>query len=178
LSIHDRSFLVKAILDRLRSECGHSEFGYRMQAILAHVLLRLGARILEINPQGHPDIAAEFLGRHIRIQVKAVLHSDAGSELTIGPEDYAGIALTGYADGYLAVLDCALPVSWLLIPADRVRLVVARPALLATFRADCQEPLSTECTDVFFELISEAEKRLPLLTFRLLANRALRGESL
>ena len=53
---HDSTVSANHILARLRDEVGDSEFGYRLQALFAHVLGRLGASILEVNAQGHPDI--------------------------------------------------------------------------------------------------------------------------
>jgi hypothetical protein len=178
LSVDRRGFLVQPILDGLRDEHGHSEFGYRMQALLAHVLLRLGARIVAVKPQGHPDIKATFDDRVVKVQVKTIAHLSAASQLIITQADVAGISGSDSPGGYLAVLDCAPPVAWLLVPEERLRLTVDRPTFISTFRADRHAPLSDECTDEFLDLVLAEAQRLPQLTFRLLADRALRGEPL
>src|SRR4030067_3860650 len=76
---YDRTFFeIKSVLDLLRGNVGDSEFGYRMQAFFAHVLLELGGSIIEINQQGHPDIKWNFNGKTSLIQVKTTTHSNAG----------------------------------------------------------------------------------------------------
>ena len=69
-------------LEILKDAVGLSEFGYRIQGLAAHVLLRLGAKVLQINSQGHPDIIAEAERGLIRIEVEA----DAGDAESVEPE--------------------------------------------------------------------------------------------
>lgn len=149
-----------------------------MQAIFAHVLMRIGARITEVNAHGHPDVKAELHGRELRVQVKAQIHAHAESQLTLTPEDLAGIGTQGDGQGYLAVLDCAVPVGWILITEDRAQQFVSRPTLIATLQAERSEPLSTECTDVFLEMVLADGDRLAHVPFAIAAQRALRGEPL
>lgn len=178
MNVDKRAFDVKPLLDALCESCGYSEFGYRIQALFAHVLLRLGARITEVNAQGHPDVKAELCNRQLRFQVKAVVHAQLRSQLILTPEDLAGIGSRFGSDGYLAILDCAMPVNWIVIPESRARLFVERPMLIATLQAERIEPLSSECTDVFLDLILEEKGRLEHLPFGIVARRALRAEPL
>ena len=45
-------------IENLRLSISPVEFGYKVQALAAHVLLRLDYRVEEINRSGHPDIVA------------------------------------------------------------------------------------------------------------------------
>ena len=174
----ERPFTAKAVLDDLRRQCGDGEFGYRMQAFFAHVLLRLGARVTMINTHGHPDISAKLSTGDCVIQVKTVAHGSSNHRFQASTTDLDGIRSTPTCRGYLAILDCAVPVGWHLIEAERATSLIGPPAQIATLRAMRTEPLSTECTDVFLELIETEKRRLALLSYRLLADRALRGEPL
>jgi hypothetical protein len=173
-----RAFDVEGILDRLRTAWGSSDFGYRMQAVFAHVLLRLGGQILEVNAQGHPDVKAKMAGQQMHFQVKTVSHSHPNFQFCLSAKDLAGIS-PGYRDyGFLAVLDCAAPVDWLLVPEGRARLLVERPTLIATLRAEKIDPFSAECSEAFWDLVLAEQERLLHLSFSLLAQRALHGEPL
>ena len=169
---------MKPILDGFRAQWGDAEFGYRVQAIFAHVLLRLGAKVIEVNAQGHPDVRAELGARTFVVQVKTASHHGPYYQLQVNREELLGIKSVGDCRGYLAVLDCAVPVGWLMLSDGHAADFVERPARIATIRALCENPLSLECTDVFLDLIIAEQHRLPHLSFRLLADRALRGEPL
>ena len=70
-----------------------SEFGYRLQALFAHILLRLSARVVEINAKGHPDIRAVLGDRELLIQLKTCSHSSAATIFEITREDVSGITV-------------------------------------------------------------------------------------
>ena len=83
----DLQFAVKPLLEGLRAQVGDGEFGYRMQALFAHVLVRLGARVLEINAQGHPDVRA-LMGQELMfVQVKSAMNSGPGSLFQLSGAD-------------------------------------------------------------------------------------------
>ena len=178
MSKDSRPFDVEVILNRLRARWGNSDFGYRMQAVFAHVLLRLGGEILEVNAQGHPDVKARMAGQLTHFQVKTASHSHPGFQFCLSAKDLAGISPDDRGRGFLAVLDCAAPVAWLLVPEGRARLMVERPNLIATLRAERLNPFSVECSEAFLDLVTAEQERLPRLSFGLLAQRALRGEPL
>lgn len=171
-------FAAKPILDCLRYHCGDSEFGYRVQALFAHVLLRLGAKILEINAQGHPDIKAQLADRLLLIQVKSVLHGSRSSMFQLTEGDLRGIEPGQRSEGYLALLDCAEPIEWILEPYNQLRRYLSRSAHITSLRAEQEEVFSRECTEEFVEMVLGLEKRLPNLTYRLLVDRALAGRVL
>jgi hypothetical protein len=70
--LSDDSFEIGPALETLRDQCGDAEFGYRMQGLFAHVLMRQGCKILEVNAKGHPDIRARAEDREVLVQVKTV----------------------------------------------------------------------------------------------------------
>ena len=172
----DGQFAVKPLLDALRADCGDSEFGYRMQALFAHVLAQLGATIIEINAQGHPDIKARMADTLVSIQVKSGKHTGPLSIFQLSSADFAGIPSGEGSKGYLAFLDCAEPVSWSLVEASVARQFLNRSMPIAAVRAARDEQMSRNCTEVFVEIVLSAKDRLSQLTFALLANRALNGE--
>ena len=108
------------LLGRLRAEIGDIEFGYRAQGLFASVLNRIGARVLEIRHQGHPDIVASLGGRLARFEVEITSIGDRYH--TIKADDLASLkpALEGEA-GFLAILDATHPVRWAVIEYGRIR---------------------------------------------------------
>jgi hypothetical protein len=167
------------MLDSLRAGIGDSEFGYRMQGLFAHVLLELVYTITEVNQLGHPDIKSVKDGRTALFQVKSVNHHYAGCFLTISPDDIAGIRPSRPDEvGYFAVLDCAVPVSWVVSGYNAIRRHETRFVSIETIRASADLELSNESTEVFAELLMRHKDNLHLLTFRVLRHRALRGEQL
>lgn len=172
-------FDIKPMLDSLRASIGDSEFGYRMQALFAHVLLELGGTITEVNQQGHPDIKSVKDGQTALFQVKSITHGYAGWVLTVSPEDIAGIRPSRPNEvGYFAVLDCAIPVSWVVSGYSAIRRHETCSVSIETIRASADLELSSECSGVFAELLMRHKDNLHLLTFGVLRDRALRGERL
>lgn len=174
-----KTFEIKQALDLLRANTGDSQFGYRMQAFFAHVLLELGGSIIEINQQGHPDIKWNYNGKTSIFQIKTITHSYAGWNLAIGSDDIAGIRPNGPNEtGYFAVLDCAAPISWLIIEYDQMQRYESRSVTIETIRAVANAEFSDECTNVFAELVTRHKTKLHLLTYGILRKRALRCERL
>ena len=170
---------IKSMLDSLRADVGDSEFGYRMQAFFAHVLLELGDTITEINQKGHPDIKAVKGGQTKLFQVKSITHNYAGWVLGVSPDDIAGIRPSGLDElGYFAILDCAIPVSWVLNDYSSIRRHEASSVGIETIRASADSNLSEESTMAFTELLTRHKEDLHLLTFAILRDRAIRAERL
>lgn len=178
MSANESAFDVKPVLDQLRFQCGDSEFGYRLQALFAHVLLRLGGSVSEINAQGHPDVKARLGDRELWVQVKTSIHSSASTEFQLSTEDLAGITAEGRREGCLAFLDCAEPVEWIMVGYERAERLVGRSVQVATLRAESDAALSEDCTLEFREMVLAVGNRLLNLTYRNLCHRALKGESL
>jgi len=171
----DEHFAVKPLLDSLRAECGDAQFGYRMQGLFAHTLMRLGASILEVNAQGHPDVKARIADELLLAQVKSAQHRGPCSVFQLSGSDLAGIAPGEHAIGYLAFLDCADPVSWFLVDFNVARQFLNHAVPIAVLRAAQQRQISDDCTAEFVEMILSLKARLNRLTFPLLARRAIEG---
>jgi hypothetical protein len=169
---------IAKVLAELRGECGDSEFGYRMQALFAHVLMRIGCRVHEINTRGHPDILATRGDRQVFVQVKTVLHSSAGTVFGLSPTDLAGISKLGRRDGFLAVLDCAEPARWILVSSDRAATLTTGSVRIATLVAVSERTMSADCTEEFGEIVRSHTTDLCDLSYGLLRDRALQNRLL
>jgi hypothetical protein len=87
----DEPFRVGRIVDALRQSVGDGEFGYRIQGYLAHVIMRIGGKIIDIKPQGHPDIIASLGGKTLLLQVKSVHSKSRRREFLVSSDDLKGI---------------------------------------------------------------------------------------
>ena len=162
---------VAAILRRLRTEVGNIEFGYRAQGLFAHVLKQIGASVVEVRNQGHPDIIVLLGGRLTRIEVEI---APMGQRYhVIKADDAEAVAPSERNEqGYLAVLDIAEPVRWAPIEYSRFRRRLGKQPL-ATLHALAHRELARACNDAFVEIIIADAERLPALTFHLLCQRVL-----
>lgn len=164
-------------LEILKDAVGLSEFGYRIQGLAAHILLRLGAKVLKINSQGHPDIIAEAERGLIRIEVEA----DAGRSRPrmLTREDLNSIAPRLSVDkGYFALAICSAYPRWILIEYAKLERRHGTPAFPAVLDGLADNVASQQWTREFIKLLIEHGKRLHFLSYDNLARRALRGEPL
>jgi hypothetical protein len=177
--LRDGNYETVRLVEDLRHRCSDSEFGYRMQAIFAHVLMRQCWSILEIKAKGHPDIRAAMGGHEVFVQVKSVSHSSANSTIELSSDDAAGIRAMGQQhEGWFAVLDCATPIQWIVIEGGRAARLLGTPHHLATLHANRDVVLSKRCNEAFLEIISEHRQRLPNLRYAVLCSRALADNGL
>ena len=95
-----------------------SKFGYKVQALAAHVLLRLGYRIEEINQSGHPDIIAVRHGMEFRFEVEAEAGSPRPRKLT--DSDFASLLEVPDGFGYYALTISFPTPYWILVPASKL----------------------------------------------------------
>jgi hypothetical protein len=161
------------VLQELRNRCGDAEFGYRVQALFAHIVMRLGWNVVEINAQGHPDIRARIRDHELLIQVKSVSHRTSGSMIELSSSDVAGIAALGRRSGWFVVLDCAPPVEWIVVTGSRAKWLLGKPIYLPMLRANSDALVSADCNEYFGEIVSANRARLPNLTYGVLRRRAL-----
>lgn len=165
------------ILNNLCGDIGDSEFGYRIQGLFAHSLARLGIRILEINPQGHPDIIGEVENRRIKFEVEAVVGK--ARKRVVEREDLEAIKPSNKNDkGYIAIFDHKLPPEWLLIEYRRLKWRLSESLLMVTLKSLSDKKFSSECTQHFFDLIIANDSRLSKLTFSVLRRKALNKKEL
>lgn len=162
---------VAAVLRRLRVQVGDGEFGFRAQGLFAHVLKQIGADVVDVRHQGHPDIIARLGGRLTRVEVEV---ASMGQRYHVIKADDAEATAPTERDeqGYLAVLDIAEPVRWAPIEYSRFRHRLGRRPL-ATLHALAHRELARACNEAFAEIVIADAERLPALTFRLLCERVL-----
>ena len=169
---------VDVLLESLRQKCGDAEFGYRIQALFAHTIMRQGWSILAINAKGHPDIRAQAPDDEVLIQVKSHSHRSADASVELSHDDVEGIRAIGRRTGWFALLDCAIPVQWVLITGDRAVSLLGRPMHLATLQANCNLEMSESCNKHFYDIVLDNHVRLPTLSFQVLCHRALSNNGL
>ena len=116
--------------------------------------------------------------REVLVQVKTVAHRTAQSVIELAQDDVAGIAAMGRRGGWFAVLDCAVPVQWIMVAGTRAASLLGKPMYLATLRANRNTEMSTECNEHFFEMIAANRSRLPNLRYTVLRRRALARDGL
>src|SRR6266568_7498311 len=167
-TLSDTNFEIFRSLRDLRIRCGDAGFGYRMQALFAHILMRQGWSILEISAQGHPDIRASMLDQEILVQVKSVAHRTANSMIELSSDDVAGISAIGRRAGWFAVLDCAAPARWIMIRSNRAAWLLGKPIYVTTLRANSDVAISADCNEHFYEIVSTNCARLTNLSYTVL----------
>ena len=137
-------------------------------------MANLGAGIVAINAQGHPDIEANWLNKRMLVQVKTLLHRYAEHRYELSEADLRGIRPESPKDaGYLALLDCAPPAEWIFVEHDRVKHHLHRPIHTVTLRADADRTISDMCTTEFTKTVEQYRERLHDMTYGLLCKRAL-----
>ena len=162
---------VAAILRHLRADIGDIEFGFRAQGLFAHVLQQVGALVIEVKNQGHPDIIVRLGGQLTRVEVEVASVRERFHVIKM--EDAKAIAPTDCNEqGYLAVLDIAEPVRWAPIEYSRIRSRLGRQPL-ATLHALADPDLARACSEAFAEIVIHEAERLPALTYHLLCKRVL-----
>lgn len=144
-------------LEALLLELSPQEFGNRLQAVAAHILLRLGYHIAAVKWQGHPDIAAWREGVEYRFEVEAQVTGPRPRRLE--DKDFESLLGAFNAPGYYALASSphARP-RWLLVPASSL---VSRksPSRNALLEALSDEDYSAAWTDEYHRLL-QASGRL------------------
>ena len=108
------------LLANLRHDVGFSKFGLVVQALFAHVLLRLGGKVLAINSPGHPDISAVLGGELFSIEVETATRKTIPRHLEPGDLKVLQVSREGER-GYFCVLDTGPPLAWLCVDVASLR---------------------------------------------------------
>lgn len=167
---------VQAIdcIENLRLNSSPAEFGYKIQALAAHVLLRLGFEIESINRSGHPDIVAVRGIDKIHFEVEAEVTDPRPRQLTSA--DFA--ALTDLSDGigYFALAVSFPTPRWVVVPAESLR--GRGPCSNVLMEALSDADLCDSWTNAYMSLLSQECRRIRRASFRELCERALSGRGL
>ena len=161
-------------LARVRSRVSAGEFGYRIQALAAHVLLGLGHSIVEIKQKGHPDLVSVKDGQEFRFEVEAEVVGRKRRMLT--PSDFEGLIDRG-VEGYFALAVSFPRPFWVVVPALQLARRESR-AGTALLKALSNKEFSSEWTNEYVSLISRSFRDVVDLSFDQLVQRALEGRGL
>ena len=95
-------------------------FGYIMQAVAAHILLRLGCNIRSVKASGHPDIIAVRIedGQELRFEVEAEAFDPKARQLT--EPDIASLVSDNRAQGYYALAISFPSPYWIIVPIEKL----------------------------------------------------------
>ncbi len=162
-------------LERLRSSISASEYGYKIQALAGHVLLRLGYRIQAINQSGHPDIVATRGGAEYRFEVEAEFGNPRPRKLT--DADLESLAGVPNVYGFFALAISFPRPYWVLVPAERL---VGRetPCPNILLEALSDKEISDDWTHQHLCLLQNSCRQVRWASFGLLSQMARDGKNL
>ncbi len=161
-------------IETLRSAMSSGEFGYKVQALAAHVLLRLRCPVKEINRTGHPDIIAIRGSEEIRFEVEAEVVGSRPRQLT--DDDFASLIGSSGTVGYFALAVSFPTPRWLVVPAERLKGRTASSTVLLEALSD--KDFSDAWTFEYTNLLIEECHRISRASFATLSARALAGRGL
>jgi len=168
---------VYKILNELCENVGDSEFGYRVQGLFAATLVCLDVKILEIKPQGHPDIIGMKENEIIKFEVEAVLGKSKMK--IVDKEDIEAIKPHNKGEeAYIAVLYCRFSSKWLLIDYNHLKRRISECISIITMKCLSNKKFSNEFNECFYKLILSNASRLFTFTFHLLCEKAREGVKL
>ena len=162
-------------IERIRSSVSAVEFGYKIQALAAHVLLRLDYQIDAINRSGYPDIVAARNGREFRFEVEAEAFGPRPRQLTAA--DLASLTEAPNIVGYYALAISFPKPYWVLVAAS-VLARKTRPAPNILLEALSDKECSAEWTRAYVGLLQDRYRQIKLATFSDLRQMALEGRRL
>lgn len=152
-----------------------SEFGYKMQAVIGHILLRRGFEIREINQSGHPDIVADLDGvRHV-FEIEADTSSPKPKQLT--RQDFESLLCDKATLGWYGRLVNLHTPYWILVPASKL-VRRSRATSVSMLMALSDKEFSDACTSVYFEILNRSLNRIRESSFGRLSADAIRGQPL
>lgn len=150
-----------------------SDFGYKVQGLAAHVLLRLGYRVTEVNQQGHPDITAFWEGREFRFEVEAEVTRPRLRQLT--QADFDSLIVTPH--GYYALAISFPAPRWILVPASKL-VSRTQPSPNRVLEALSDKEYSAAWTDAYIEMLRDSHRQIRRASFSDMRCWALSGRGL
>lgn len=162
-------------IEGIRSGISPAKFGYKIQALAAHVLLRLNYRVDEVNPSGHPDIVATKDGKEFRFEVEAEVTGPRPHKLT--DADFASLTEPPNVFGYYALAISSPRPYWVLVPATKL---IHRnfPSNNILLEALSDKAYSEEWTYEYVRLLHSACRQIRLASFSYLSKMAMKGHRL
>lgn len=161
-------------IENMRLSVSPAEFGYKVQALAAHVLLRLNCRVEKINQSGHPDIVATRGMEELRFEIEAEVTGPRPRQLT--DEDFASLLDSSGAVGYFALAISSPTPRWVVVPAERLK--DRRPSSNVLLEALSDKNFSNAWTFEYLNLLNDECRRIRRTSFARLCERALAGRGL
>ena len=158
-------------IERIRYSVSPSEFGYKIQVLAAHVLLRLGYTVTAINQYGHPDVSAVRAGNEFRFEVEAQAGNPRLRQLY--DADFASLIGVRNVTGYYALAISSPSPYWVVVPA--LKLVGRPPSPNILMEALSDKEYSEEWTREYVGLLTEKCRLIRLANFSKLSEMALAG---
>ena len=167
-------FQASECVDNMRLSISPTEFGYKVQALAAHVLLRLNCRVEKINQSGHPDIVATRGIEELRFEIEAEVSGPRPRQLT--EEDFASLIDLPGAVGYFALAISSPTPRWVVVPAERLK--DRKPSSNVLLEALSDRDISDAWTFEYLKLLNDECRRISRASFATLCERALSGRGL
>ena len=164
-----------ALIAKLQVDLGKPALGLLVQALFAHVLIRMGGRVLDILNPGHPDIVAVLEGRVHMIEVEVAYRKRPLRRLQSGDLRVLQSRPDGER-GFFCVLDSGPPLRWLCVDAEGLGYRLAEDLRMSILRAYSDQEYSLVCTREFCDLILQEASSIGHLSFSQLRHEALSGK--
>ena len=161
-------------IENLHLSVSSAEFGYKVQALAAHVLLRLNHEVEQVNRSGHPDIVATRGMYKSHFEVEAEVAGPRPRQLT--EEDFSALTELPDGVGYFALAISFPTPRWIVVPADRLK--YRRPSSNVLLEALSDTDLSKAWTSAYIDLLRQECRRIRRASFRELCERATSGRGL
>ena len=161
-------------VENMRLSISPTEFGYKVQALAAHVLLRLNCRVNKINQSGHPDIVATRGIEELRFEIEAEVSGPRPRQLT--EEDFVSLIDLPGAVGYFALAISFPTPRWIVVPAERLK--DRKPSSNVLLEALSDREFSDAWTFEYLKLLNDECRRIRRTSFATLCERALSGRGL
>lgn len=161
-------------LENLHLRTSSAEFGYKVQALAAHVLLRLNFGVDEVNRSGHPDIIATRGMDKLHVEVEAEVAGPRPRQLTT--KDFGALTNLPGGVGYFALAISFPTPRWIVVPAERLR--YRKPSSNVLLEALSDTDFSNAWTQAYISLLKDGCRQIGRTSFRELCERALSGRGL
>lgn len=162
-------------VERIQAGITAGEFGYKVQALAAHVLLRLGYRVEAVNQSGHPDIVAVRDNEEFRFEVEAEAGSPRPRRLT--DSDFASLLEVPDGFGYYALAISFPTPYWILVPASKLY-GRRHPSTNILLEALSDKAYSAKWTTEYLRLLNDSCRQISHASFNILSEMALDGRGL
>ena len=159
-------------IERVHSKSSPTDFGYKIQALSGHVLLRLGYQVSAVNQSGHPDIIAGSGGTEYRFEVESEVTRPRLRKLTVA--DFNSLVNVPNVIGYYALAITFPSSRWILVQASK--LVNRRsPSSNVLLEALSDKEFSEQWTAAYLQLLHDSCKQISLGSFNRLSRMAESG---